>query len=308
MAACSPMTWRGASSAASKRRRRSHQMRWKAPEVLPSRTMGITRPDWCGKRLKGCAAKRGSAATPAMGVGFSSLIVSLGQYNRTKPRRPTAFPRFWREANSAKNLTRAEGTRAPDTLSVEVFGEDLPEEREEPAPVRRGCHPPRLAPHRLGRLRHGHAQTRRADHLEIILLVAHRDDVRERHAEMVGDHAEGRALGGGGRNHLEVVSPGHDEPRLLAHRPRQVVADDGKRLGMADEQGLDEPAHAEEVGGLVDDFQGHRLLFRVEAGRPALVETVQLVGSIEKRGHGRGSEELVGPDDEPARPGGGPEG
>src|SRR2546425_3490544 len=188
-------------------------------------------------------AAGGSAAAPAMGVGFSSLIVSLGQYNRTKPRRPTAFPRFWREANSAKNLTRAEGTRAPDTLSVEVFGEDLPEEREEPAPVRRGCHPPRLAPHRLGRLRHGHAQTRRADHLEIILLVAHRDDVRERHAEMVGDHAEGRALGGGGRNHLEVVSPGHDEPRLLAHRPRQVVADDGKRLGMADEQGLDEPAH-----------------------------------------------------------------
>src|SRR6266849_5507959 len=93
-------------------------------------------------------AAGGSAAAPAMGVGFSSLIVSLGQYNRTKPRRPSAFPRFWPEANSPKNLTRAEAPEPPNLPSVEVSGQDLPEESEEATLVRRGRQAARLLPDR----------------------------------------------------------------------------------------------------------------------------------------------------------------
>jgi len=203
-------------------------------------------------------ARRGGSAAARRWSGVSSLIVSL--VSITDEPRDRSFPRFCREANSAKNLTRPRRS-SPDTSVQSKYSAGSPEESEE-APCPRGrTRPPASAPPRGSRM----ATPGPRAIISTSFSCRHGDDVRERHAEMIG-HTRSAAPWRRWRNHLEVVSRvmTNSPPR---HGPRQVVADDGKRLGMAMNRVLTtRPCSGSRQAG--DDFQGHRCSFPSRGGPP----------------------------------------
>src|SRR6266545_4672790 len=156
-------------------------------------------------------------------------------------------------------------SRSGSPPSREVLGQDLGEECQKAALVIGWRHAPRGLPHRLRRLGHGDAE------------------------------------GGGGRDQLEIVEPGHDEARGVAHKSLDVDPDRRQALRVPDQEALDEAAQAEKITGRVDDLEGDGLLIRVGPRGEALGETVQLVVAVEERVHGGVGDGVVDLPEDPPR-------
>ncbi len=142
-------------------------------------------------------------------------------------------------------------------------------------------------PHRLRRVRHRDAEAGLAQHLEVVLLVAHRDDPIERHAHVLGEPGQRGALRGGDRDDLEVVVARAHEAAVLGHDRGQLAAHDVEIAGVPDEQALDEGAQAEELLEVRDHVDREPFLLAVLPDREGALRAEQPVVAVEDRVHRR---------------------
>ena len=178
-----------------------------------------------------------------LGLGPDLVVLSFDMTD-SLTRGMDAFLLYGRSPTSRPSCSSRRG--------AEGFGQDLGEQAEEPAIRRGGRDTVRDGAHGRRRMRHGDAEARGLDHLEIIVVVANRHHPVERDAEVRGEMGERRPLRGPQGQELEVGLRRVDEPRIVPEQDLEIGAKHDQVRPMSDEEALHERTQSEEILGIGD--------------------------------------------------------
>ena len=141
-------------------------------------------------------------------------------------------------------------------------------------------------------MRHGDAEARRLDHLEIIVVVADRHHPVEGDAEVRGEMGKRRPFRRSHGQELQVMLRRVHEPRIVPEQSLEIGAKHAQVPPMPDEEPLHEGAQSEEVLGIGDHVGAQPLVVAELPDGQRPIEAVELLVAEEDRVHGRGGEEL----------------
>ena len=199
------------------------------------------------------------------------------------------------------SMIRCAAVMPPEGEGPKDSGKTSARRRRSPPSAGRGRDTVGDRAHGLGRMRHGDAEARDLDHLEIIVVVADRHDSVERDAEVRGEMRERRPLRRSHGQELEVVLRRVHEARIVPEQPLEIGAKHDQVPPMPDEEPLHEGTQPEEILGIGDHVSAQPLVVAELPDGQRPIEAVELLVAEEDRVHGRGREGLPGLGEDAAR-------